>query len=258
KYIQTNKIDAKLDYYYAVSRKTNLNITLGKSNSYQKFNSNIFQILDTTDRNDVESDELNNDVTYQFNDNFVGLHYKIMLGKLTVTPGVLFHQYALNDIQLGSENKNKFSKILPEFDAYYEFSRSKRLNYRFGLTNSFTDITNLAEGYILQGSNNLFKGNRNLESVTNISHNISYTYFSTYYQQHLSVHLSYTKILDNINSVVQFDGINRISNLYNSNFADEKFNGHIGYGKTLADFYKLNAKVSTGLLRKNVVQINPA
>jgi hypothetical protein len=41
---QTNLM--KLDYYYSLTAKSNLNITVGNTNSYQDYNSSIYQLFD--------------------------------------------------------------------------------------------------------------------------------------------------------------------------------------------------------------------
>jgi hypothetical protein len=46
RFVKTNKVDAKVDYYYMITPKSNINFTLGNTYSYQNFNSHIFQILD--------------------------------------------------------------------------------------------------------------------------------------------------------------------------------------------------------------------
>ena len=43
--INSNQLDAKLDYYYIINPKSNINFTLGTIQSHQQFNSNIFQFL---------------------------------------------------------------------------------------------------------------------------------------------------------------------------------------------------------------------
>ncbi|HJY12058.1 MAG TPA: hypothetical protein VJ304_04675, partial [Flavobacterium sp.] len=75
RFVKTNKLDAKLDYYYMVTPKSNINITLGNTYSYQDFNSHIFQMLDNGDRNDLNDPQNNNQVKYNFNDTFLGFHY---------------------------------------------------------------------------------------------------------------------------------------------------------------------------------------
>ena len=44
--IKSSQLDAKLDYYYIINPKSNLNVTFGSIFSHQKFNSNLFQFLD--------------------------------------------------------------------------------------------------------------------------------------------------------------------------------------------------------------------
>ena len=39
RFVKTNKVDAKADYYYTINNKSILNITLGNTNSYQGYNS---------------------------------------------------------------------------------------------------------------------------------------------------------------------------------------------------------------------------
>ncbi|HCD22348.1 MAG TPA: TonB-dependent receptor, partial [Flavobacteriaceae bacterium] len=45
KWVKTNKWDARGEYYYVLSPKSNLNLTLGTIYSNQDFNSGIFQVL---------------------------------------------------------------------------------------------------------------------------------------------------------------------------------------------------------------------
>src|SRR5690606_13804590 len=154
--------------------------------AYQNFNSHIFQILDNGTQNDLTAPELNNRVSYAFNDLFFGVHYKFITGKFTFNPGVTAHYYSMNDTQLGNSNHRAFSKILPDFDVKFQIKRSQTLNYRFALTNNFTDITNLAEGYLLQGYNSLFRGNRNLENATYQTHSIYYNHFNTFNMEYIN------------------------------------------------------------------------
>lgn len=258
RFLKTNKIDAKADYYYSLTKKSNLNITLGNTYSYQNFNSHIFQILDNGIQNNLTSPELNNRVSYAFNDAFLGLRYKFITGKFTFNPGVSVHFFSMNDIQLGSSNNKNFIRLLPDFDVKFEIRRSKTLNYRFAITNNFTDIINLAESYILQGYSSLYSGNRHLENSTAQTHNLSYSSFSTYNQQHISASINYYKTMDNINSIAEYNGINRTSTLFNSNFADQSLGGNVRYGKTFARYYKVNTSVSMRWAENNIIQVNPA
>lgn len=125
RFIKTNKLETKLDYYYMITPKSNINITLGNTNSYQSFNSYIYQILDNGATNDLNDDSNTNDVNYRFNDAFLGLHYKILSGKFTFTPGLSAHNYSMNNQQLGTDYKLNFSRFLPDLFVLYQIKKQK-------------------------------------------------------------------------------------------------------------------------------------
>jgi hypothetical protein len=52
--VKTNKLDVKADYYYSLTAKSNLNLTVGNTNSHQGYNS---QILDNGDESILKNDE---------------------------------------------------------------------------------------------------------------------------------------------------------------------------------------------------------
>ena len=89
----TNKFDAKFDYYYLLTPKSNINISLGTTLSGQSFTSNIQQTLDNGSILNFNETNLNNDVDYNFSDLFLGVHYKMVSGIFTFNPGVTIHQY---------------------------------------------------------------------------------------------------------------------------------------------------------------------
>ena len=174
RFVKTNKIDAKLDYYYMLTNKSNINVTIGNTYSNQNFNSSIYQILDNQTVNDLNSSANKNDVNYNFNDTFLGLHYKILTGKFTFTPGVSLHSYNMTNQQLGTTNGQDFFRVLPDFLAIYQIKKAETLTYNFSYTNSFTDINQLIEGFVFSNYNSLTKGNRFLENATSQVHSFRY------------------------------------------------------------------------------------
>lgn len=249
-FVKTNKMDVKGDYYYNVTPKQILNISLGNTYSYQNFDSKIFQILDNQQVNALDDISLTNDVDYAFNDAFAGVHYRMMLGKFTLNPGVTFHNYQMTDRQLGSKNKNNFNKVLPDFNALWQIKKSETLSYDFRLSNNFTDINSLAQGYIFSSYSSLFMGNRNLENSTSQVHSLRYFKFNMFNFENIFANLSYSKQTDGIKSITQFDGVNQTSTRINmpSNFADESFSGSASYGRSFWRYYKgtLSANASWG------------
>lgn len=254
RFVKTNKLDAKIDYYYMVTPKSNINITLGNTYSYQDFNSHIFQMLDNGNRNDLNDPQNNNQVNYNFNDTFLGFHYKILSGKFTLTPGVSLHSYSMINTQLGTDYSQNFTKVLPDFFALYQIKKSETLTYNFSLSNDFTDINQLAEGYVLSDYSSLFRGNRILENATSQVHSLRYFKYNMFNFENIFANATYTKKVDAIKTEADFDGINQTSVPYNSNLADETFSGMGSYGRSFLKNYKASAVASLNWSKFNNIQ----
>jgi hypothetical protein len=256
RFVKTNKVDAKLDYYYMVTPKSNINITLGNTFSYQDFNSHIFQILDNGTKNDLNDPTNNNQVQYNFNDAFLGFHYKILAGKFTLTPGVSVHTYNMKNTQSGTDYSQNFMKVLPDFFALYQIKKSETLTYNFSLSNDFTDINQLASGYVLSDYSSLFRGNRYLENATSQVHSLRYFKYNMFNFENIFANATYTKKVDAIKTKANFEGINQSSSPYNSNLADETFTGMGNYGRSFLKNYKASANATFNWSKFNNIQNN--
>ena len=246
RFVKTNKLDTKIDYYYMVTPKSNINVTLGNTYSFQNFNSSIFQVLDNETVNPLNNPENFNDVNYKFNDAFVGLHYKILTGKFTFTPGVSIHNYQLNNSQKGTDYKASFNRILPDFLAIYQIKKSASLTYNFAFTNNFTDINQLAEGYVFNNYNSLSSGNRALENSIQQTHSLFYRKFNMFNFENIVASVNYSRSMDAVKTKASFDNVNQTSSPYNSAFADENISGYGSYGRSFLRNYKasLNARLN--------------
>ncbi|MBN4070147.1 TonB-dependent receptor [Olleya sp. AH-315-F22] len=255
KRIKTNKLDAKFDYWYVLNNKSNINFTFGTLFSSQKFNSEIYQILDNGNKfalDNAQTDVLN-DIEYNFGDVYLGFHYRLKKGKFTITPGFSVHSYSTKNQQFNSETKDNFFRILPDFNTRIQLKKSENLNFRYNMRTSFTNVNQLAEGTVLNNYNALYQGNRNLEE--SLSHNINLSYFSFNMFNYTNVFafINYSKRINQIRSQSQFLTIpnpipgdpdiqtpNRISTPFNSNFADETFSANGRFERT---FGKIKASV---------------
>lgn len=256
RFIKTSKFDAKFDYYYMLTPKSNINITVGNTNSYQNFNSRIFQILDNETINNLDSPENTNDVTYRFNDVFLGLHYKLLTGKFTFTPGLSVHQYSLDNEQLGSNFRLNFSRILPDFLAIYQIKKSETLTYNFSLNNNFSDINNLAEGFVLNNFNSLSSGNRTLENSIQQTHSLGYFKYNMFNFENISANVSYNKTVEAIKNRALFNNVNQVSSPFNSPFADESVSGSLRYGRGFLRYYKASLSMNMSWSKFNNIQID--
>ncbi len=259
RFVKTNKTDVKFDYYYMLTPKSNINFTVGNTYSYQNFNSHIFQVLDNGATNDLNEDEYNNDVKYAFNDVFLGLHYKFITGKFTFNPGFSVHQFNTKDTQLNSINKNSFTRLLPDFYALFQIKKSETLTYNYKMSNSFTDVNKLAEGYVFSNYNSLFSGNRNLENSISHVHSLRYFKYNMFNFENIFANLTYTKQVEGIKNRVLFTGVNQVSSAVNMNssFADETFSGNFNYGRSFSKYYKASVGVNINWSKFNNIRVYP-
>ncbi len=236
KRIKTNKLDAKLDYYYVLNTKSNVNITLGTTLSNQKFNSNVFQILDNGTQNHITNPSTLNNVEYAFNDFYAGLHYKFVTGIFTFNQGATLHSYSAKNTQLGSEFINSFVKLLPDAFIKASLKKSESLRLAYNMQVSFTDVNRVAEGFVFNNYNSLYAGNRTLEN--SLSHNIqlNYSNFNMFNYTNVYAFINYNKRIDAIKGNTEQLGIDQISTSVNSIFPDESISANADFQKSFRKF----------------------
>ncbi len=262
KIIRTNKTDAKLDYYWVLNKKSNLNFTLGTTQSRQHFDSGIFELFEGSrvrldeslaDNTSGEVQSLRNGVKFHFSDIFLGLHYKVKTGKITWTPGLTLHNFRTESTQQGSTTEDDKWLALPDLFVNVQFGQSQSLRFNYQMNAQYTDVANYAEGLIFNNFNSLFQGNRDLENA--IFHNISANYFSfsMFSFTNFFGGINYSRRIDPIKTVGFFQGINQISSpVNNSNFADETLSAN---GRFSKNFKKWKLNLSGNLSYSNLNNI---
>tara|TARA_R110002167_G_scaffold84572_1_gene229953 strand:- start:651 stop:3329 length:2679 start_codon:yes stop_codon:yes gene_type:complete len=244
KNIVTNKVDAKVDYYRVLGNKSNINLTLGTTQSNQNFNSSIYQILDNEETLNMNGDAFGNEVAFHVSDVYAGLHYKVISGMFTFNPGVTVHQFNVKNEQLGTMIEDNLTSLLPDLYINAQLKKSENIRFNYRVTRSFTDVSNFAQGYVLNNYNSLYSGNRDLESALN--HNVSLNFFSfnMFNFTNIFANIAYTKRIDALKSGVDIIGINRVTSTINSNFEDESLTASGKYERT---FGKIKASVQGNL-----------
>ena len=240
--IKSNQLDAKLDYYYILNKRSNLNFTLGTILSRQEFNSNIFQFLEDgsifNPTPTINDGLATNDTEYNFSDVYLGVHYRVKTGKFTFTPGFSLHAYGNKNTQFGETFKDNFFRLLPDVETRIQFKKSEALTVRYEMRNQFTDVTRLAQGLVLNRYDDIQFGEPELQNA--LAHNVSlvYTSFNLFNYTNVFARAAYTSNIDQIRRLTDFESVIRTSTFFNSNFADENVSvfGRIQktYGKVQA------------------------
>jgi len=232
KKLSTSKFDAKLDYYYLLTPKSNINVSFGTTFSNQNLTSGISQNLENGTVLNFNDSFLQNDVDYNFSDVFVGLHYKMVSGIFTFNPGISLHQYTTKDAQLGTVNKENQTILLPDVYARLQFKSSESLRFNYAISTEFSDISKIAEGFIMSNYNSLTGGNREIENALYHKYSLSYFSFSMFSFTNIHASINYNKKVNSIKYNTELIGVDRISHPANSVFADETLSALFRYGKT--------------------------
>jgi len=250
KRLQSNQMDAKLDYWNVLNNKSDINVTLGTILSTQQFNSEIFQFLDDDTKYDPTptiNDGLDtNDIKYNFSDLYLGLHYRLKSGIFTFTPGVSAHAYSTKNIQYGTTTTDNFFRLLPDFNMRVQLKQSEQIIFDYSMETEFTDVSNFAKGLVLNSYSSLFSGSPDLESALSHNFNLSYFSFNMFNYTNVRASLNYNKSIDNIRTMSTFEpgSVVRVSTPFNSSFADESASANTRVQRT---FGKIRASLGGNL-----------
>ena len=208
--VKSNQADVKLDYYYILNDKSNLNFVGGTILSSQQFDSRFYQVLDGGATLDpiiagLTNPSTTNDTDYRFTDIYGGFRYRVRSGIFTLRPGFTLHSYNVNNTQFETEYfEDKFFKLLPEFRLIAQFKRSESLTFNYRQQINFTDVNQIARGIVANSYNSFFAGTPNLQNAT--IHNVSLAYrsFNLFNNTNIIGSVTYNKTIDQIVSDYRF------------------------------------------------------
>ena len=232
----TDKIEGKLDYYYILTPKSNLNLTLGITDVNQKFNSNIFQILDDKSQTKFNEEVLVNDVNFNFTDAYFSFRYRFISGIFTFDPGFTVHSYKTSNTQFGVLSSDSFYDIRPNFDVFMKFKDAESLRFNYRIITQFTDVNNLAKGYVFNNYNSFSQGNPTLEAANVNNFSLNYRSINIFTFTNIFARLNYTKRSNSIQNKTTIAGINRVSSVENSNIPTESYSAFGRIDKRFKNF----------------------
>jgi hypothetical protein len=241
--VKTNQWDAKLDYYYILNSKSNLNVVAGSILSSQNFDSRFFQVLENGNEftpspaiPGIEDAQTTNDTQYDFTDFYAGLRYRLKSGIFTFTPGFTMHSYNSKNTQFGTEVfQDTFSKLLPEFEMIVQFKRSESLNFRYQQEVNFTDVNQIARGIVANNYNSFFAGNSKLVNASSHNFSLNYRSFNLFNNSSIFGGLVYRKTSDQVNRNTIFEpgSVVSSSTTINSPFENENLTAYGSLSKTI-------------------------
>ncbi|QTE22036.1 carboxypeptidase-like regulatory domain-containing protein [Polaribacter cellanae] len=249
--VKSNQLDAKLDYYYILNSKSNLNFVAGTISSKQNFDSKFFQILDIDQPKEgsnifepnptidgISDPQITNNTEYNFTDLYAGVRYRLKSGIFIFTPGFTVHSYNSNNTQYGTEYfQDKFKEFLPEFEVIAQFKKSENLRFSYKKQINFTDVTQIARGIVANNYDAFFAGNASL--VNSSSHNLNLRYFSfnLFNNTNVFAFVNYSKTADQVNRNTIFtpgtvvSSATSLNSPLNNESVNARFNASKRFGK---------------------------
>ncbi len=257
---QTGTLYAVAKDYWILHRFHHLYTSVGVYGNQSEYQTTDWQVLDDGLINNFNQAGFNNDFNYNFLDAFIKLEYKFKIGKATFKPATAFHKYYWTTKQYSVKKEHQKSLLLPEFTAKIKFRNSERFHFKYRLKTQFANTKMLADNYVLNGFNTVFKGNALLEN--NLYHDFSATYYkyNMFKGYHFNIGLNYTKRIQTVKNTVQLTGINQFNTLQMFYKPETTLSFNTGFSKRINKIkYKLNFNSSNNLfyqLVNNTTQKN--
>ncbi|TCP28158.1 outer membrane receptor protein involved in Fe transport [Tenacibaculum skagerrakense] len=198
--------------FWTINNENHIYSTIGNTYQNEKFISKDSQILDDGSENDFGLFEFNNSTDFKLNDFFIGLHYKWRRGIFTFKQGVYIHRYNWQ-VKQETSLSNKKWVFLPDFSLKIEFNKSKKLQLNYNLKSNFSDVSKLADKFLLKSYNSLFRGNETLENELFHNLGVRYSRLSLFRGLLFTASANYSKKIMGFRNAVKFDGVNQLLTL---------------------------------------------
>lgn len=211
KTVKTNSVNTILKDYWVLNNFNHLYTSLGVNAAFNSFNTQDLQQLSDGTINNFETAGFNNQLHYNLIDTYLGLEYKFQIGIATFKPAAYLHFYNWQANQLSSRISNSKTVLLPQFTSNIEFSNSEKIDFKYKLNATFPTVNRIANNFVLNNFNSVFKGDANLSNTLYHTASVSYRRFSLFRGLNYSLITTYNKRVKSIKNTIQLQGIEQFS-----------------------------------------------
>tara|TARA_R110000751_G_scaffold146601_2_gene250788 strand:- start:23792 stop:26470 length:2679 start_codon:yes stop_codon:yes gene_type:complete len=211
KTVKTNSVNTILKDYWVLNNFNHLYTSLGVNAAFNSFNTQDLQQLSDGTINNFETAGFNNQLHYNLMDTYLGLEYKFQIGIATFKPAAYLHFYNWQANQLSSRISNFKTVLLPQFTSNIEFSNSEKIDFKYKLNATFPTVNRIANNFVLNNFNSVFKGDANLSNTLYHTASVSYRRFSLFRGLNYSLITTYNKRIKSIKNTIQLQGIEQFS-----------------------------------------------
>jgi hypothetical protein len=261
-FIQTRKGDFNLNHYFVLNNTMHLNFLGGTSLTEQHYTSGMDQLYNGNVISDLNNPLYQNDVHYMLHDYFVGMRYKVKLGKLIVRPGLNAHYYRYDLRQSAPYGDPLFANtfLLPEFFAKYDFRKTESVTLTYNMQAQFTDVNNFYPGLIINSYNSLRRGNTGISNALAHSFNLGYYRFDMFNFINVFGGIVYSRTIDALVTATDFNALQRVLSPINAQGTNDLLSAYGSFDKRFTKWkFRVGGNLSytnTNTLIQNVENLN--
>ena len=230
---QSTSFDFILKDYWVLNNSNHIYTSIGTNLVFEDYITSEEQRLSNGTTNDFENNGFGNDLTYQFNDIFLGLEYKFLSGIFTNKAGIFYHNYTWQNEQLNIKTSKSTTLLLPQLSIEAEFNSSKKLNFKYQVKANFPNSPKLIGNFLLSNFNQVFRGNIDLANEKYHSLSLNYYKFSLFRGLNLNASIFYNKKTQSIKNTTALEGIEQFRTLTLFNLPENSLTGRFSYGKKI-------------------------
>lgn len=206
-----HNVNAVAKDYWVLNNFNHIYTSVGVNAAFSNFYNEDAQHLSDGRINNFNTAGFGNDFGYDFLNTFIGLEYKFQIGITTFKPMLYAHFYSWQTRQFDKKNTQTKTLLLPQFTAKIDFNNSEKINFKYSLNARFPGIEQLADNFILNTFNSVYKGNATLENQLYHTASLSYYKFSLFRNLNLNLNANFNKKVEHFKNVTQLQGIEQYS-----------------------------------------------
>ncbi|MEI6866709.1 hypothetical protein [Flavicella sp.] len=219
-----NNLQMVFKHYWTISQDNFLHFTVGNNYRKEQFFTNDKQILADASENEFDGAGFNNDVTFELNDFYAGIHSDFRIGKYEFAQSVFAHNYQWTIAQLNSVTVHKWI-FLPDFQIKADYRSFGKVRLKYQMTNGFTEVSKLANRFYLKSYNSVYKGNENLKNALTNSYSLRYSKSNVFKRLLFIASLNYK---EKLNGIINYAVTEGSDNYLTSIMADAIYKGWSG------------------------------
>lgn len=228
----SHNVNIALKHYWELNNFNHVYTSFGSLLTFDDYNTTEFQMLEDKSINDFSQSGFGNQTNLNFNNLFLGIHYKFKIGNVTYKPGIFYHKYIWNINQGNQELNSSKNVLLPELTVNFKSKLKNRVTLKYALKTRFPQISQFGDRFTMLRFNSIYRGNPHLENERYHFASFNMNRFSIYKNIFYNFSISYKIKNDNLKNTTIIEGINYFSSPLLSNFEDKvlSFDGSLRKG----------------------------